>query len=223
MARGRKDYEKAVVSVESEGFANPHGRILMYDDFEDTPLKWQTGGMGTHFETRQPTAAYNGSYGLQLDTTQAAASYSLIPIDVTERLLLEFFWQPELIARLTYFEVSIRFFDGNRRHYTAINYDRIAGTWDYWNTVGGWTLIPGAAQSFYDAAWNELTLSADFTTDEYIIFKSNNLEINMGGIACQNIFSGLGAHAEIWISAFADCLYQLIVNVDDVVIRELEV
>ena len=222
MARGRKDYEKTVVSVESEGFANPHGRILMYDDFEDVPLKWITSGMGTHFETRQTAAAYNGSYGLQLDTTQVASAHRLIPIDVTERLLLEFFWQPELIARLTLLEVSMRFYDGNRLHYVAINYDRAAGTWDYWNPAGGWTPIQGAAQTFYDAAWNELTLSADFTTDEYIVFKSNNLEVNMGGITCQNLFSGLGSHAEIWISAFADGVNQLILNVDDVVIREVE-
>lgn len=223
MARGRKDYEKTVVSVEAEGFANPHGRILLYDDFEDTPLKWLTGGVGTHFETRQNAAAYNGSYGLQLDTTDTATAYRLIPIDITERLLLELFWQAELLARLVYLEISMRFYDGNRYHYSAINYDRAAGTWDYWDAAGNWTLIPGAAQTFYDAAWNELTLSVDFSTDRYVIFKSNNIEINMSELICRNTFSGLGAHAEIWISAFADGVNRLIINADDVVVRELEI
>jgi len=230
MARGRKDYEKTVIAVESEGFVNPHGRILMHDDFEDTPLKWLTAGTGTHFETRQARAAYNGSYGLELNVTAVApptANVSnvrrYIPIDVTERLLFELFWRANDLTRLQYLEISIRFYDGNRRHYIALNYDRAAGTWDYWDPLGGWTLIPGAAQTFYNNAWNELTLSADFTTDEYIVFKSNNLEVNMGGIACQNIFSGLGAHAEVWMSAFNNTANQLLLSTDDTIIRELEV
>lgn len=223
MARGRRDYEKAVVAVESEGFANPHGRILMHDGFEDTPLKWLTAGLGTHSETRQAAAAYNGSYGIQLNTTNTSSIRRYIPIDVTERLLLELFWQPELIARLLYLEISMRFYDGNRLHYSAINYDRAAGTWDYWGAGGGWTPVPGAAQTFYSTAWNELTLSVDFSTDRYIILKSNNMEINMSEYICQNVFSGLGAHAEVWISAFADGVNQLILNGDDVVVRELEV
>lgn len=230
MARGRKDYEQAVVAVESEGSVNPHGRILMYDDFEDTPLKWRTIGSGTHFETRQAAAAYNGGFGLRLDLTAAVPGvpdlsrvFRYIPIDVTKRLLLELFWRVHDLGRLQYLRIYMIFYDGNRRHYTQIRYDRVAGAWEYWTDGGAWALIPGAAQTFYNRSWNELSLSADFATDEHVIFKSNNLEVNMGGLLCQNTFSGFGAHAEIWISVNNDTANQLLVDIDDVVVRELEV
>lgn len=230
MARGRKDYEKAVVAVESEGYTNPHGRILMHDDFEDAPLKWRTMGSGTHFETRQAAAAYNGGFGLRLDLTAAVPGVidssqilRYTPIDVTERLLLEMFWRANDLERLLYLRIRQIFYDGNRRHYIGIRYNRVAGVWEYWTAGAAWAQIPGAAQTFYDTGWNELSLSADFSTDEHVIFKSNNLEVNMGGLGCQNTFSGFGAHMETWISADNNTANQLLVDIDDVVIRELEV
>ena len=222
MTRGRKDYEKAVIAVESEGFQNPHGRILMYDDFEDAPLKWLTAGAGTWSVSRQAAAAYNRSYGMQLDTDTMAVTYRLVPIDVTKRLLLEFFWQVELIARLVHLEVVVRFFDGNRLHYAAIGYYPTLGVWLYWNSAGGWIPIPGSDATFYDGAWNELTMSVDFSTDKYIVFKSNNIEVNIGELSCQNSADGSGAHAEVFMLAEADGTNELIMNVDDVVLRELE-
>lgn len=230
MARGRKDYEKSVVAVESEGFVNPHGRILMHDDFEDTPLKWTTTGLGIHSETRQAAAAYNGGFGLRLDITSPVAGlphhsnvYRHIPIDVTKRLLFETFWRTHNLEYLEYFRISMMFYDENTRHHTEVRYNRVAGAWEYHNTGGGWSLIPGAAQTLYNNGWNELTLSADYSTDEYVVFKSNNIEINIGGIPCRTIPSGLGAHAEIWIATTNDTTNRLLTDIDDVVVRELEV
>lgn len=230
MARGRHDYEKAVISVESESYVDRHGRILLQDNLEDTPFKWTGTGTGTHFETRQQRAAYNGSFGAELDITsdappaeRNAAIERYIPMDITERLLLELFWRANDLTRLGHFAVVLRFYDGAWLHYASINYDRATSTWQYWNDAGGVANIPGSAQRFYNNAWNELTISVDFATDSYVRFKSNNIEVNMGALLLQNVGSGIGAHTEIQIATTNPTADQLIVSIDDVVIRELEV
>ena len=229
MARGRKDYEKAVIAVESEGFQNPHGRILMYDSFEDTPMKWLKDGSGTHSETRQEAAAYNGSFGMRLDVTaltpgieDRSAAYRYVPIDVTRRLLLELFWRINDLSRLKRFHIRMRFYDGDIWHIAIIEYNQGTEAWYYQQAAGGLVAIPGGNQSFFNNAWNELTISVDFSTDEYLVFKSNNLEINMGGITCQNIGFPFGAHAEVWIVAYSDTGDRLLFDVDEVIMRELE-
>jgi hypothetical protein len=230
MARGRKDYEKAVVAVESEGFVNPHGRILLHDDFEDTPLKWLTAGTGTHFETRQARAAYNGSYGLELDVTAAlppipdfSTAYRLIPIDITERILVELFWRHNDPAALRGFHIQLLYYNGTHRSEARLTYAAATPGWWYVNDVGIPTFLPGSQQLLYANAWNELTIAADFAQNEYITFKSNNIEVNMGGIPCQSILSGLGAHLQIEIETNNNTANQLLVDVDDVIARELEV
>lgn len=230
MARGRHDYETAVITVESESYTDRHGRIILQDDFEDTPFKWAGTGTGTHFETRQQRAAYNGSLGAELDITSDAPPGERnatitrhIPIDVTERLLLELFWRANDLTRLNQFAVVMHFYDGERRHYASINYDRANSIWQYWNDAGGVVNIPGSNQRFFNNAWNELTISVDFTIDHYVRFKSNNVEVIMGALPLQNAASGIGAHTEISIVATNITGNQLLMDIDDVVIRELEV
>lgn len=229
MARGRKDYEKAVIAVESEGFQNPHGRILMYDDFEDTPLKWDVTGNGINYETRQARAAYNGSYGLELDltsdappTAQYAAAERNIPIDITERLLTELFWRANDLNALYELYIRLQLFTGAEYTTAWIGYVGGAQYWEYYNQAGGWAPIPNANQTFYDEAWNELTLSVDFSNNEYIIFKSNNLEVNMSGIPCRIQGSPAGAHANIRSWIINETSDRLITSIDDVIVRELE-
>lgn len=230
MARGRHDYEKAVIVVESEGFANPHGRILMYDDFEDTPLKWLTSGTMTHSETRQHPAAYSGSFGLRLDVTPTAIPWvgvttarRLIPCDVTKRILSEIFWRTSVETQTTAFDMQLEYYDGVRLHTAAIRYATVGPGWFYLDDAGIWVQMAGMHQRVEDNAWNELMFSVDFTTDEYITSKSNNLERNMGGIACQNVASGLGSHLACQIQLSTVTNQNTLADIDDVVIRELEV
>lgn len=230
MARGRHDYEKSVISVESEGFQNPHGRILMYDDFEDTPLKWTTLGTGTWFISRQARAAYNRSYGLELDITSDAPPGSryaqanrYIPMDVTERILLEMFWRANDLTALERLSIELYRRTGTQLHYGSVRYNGIAEYWEYRPVGGIPQYLPGSDQRFTDEAWNELTLAMDFSTAGYITFKSNNMEINMGGTACQTTGNLLPPYMQTTITAATTTGDQLLVDVDDVVVRELEV
>jgi len=230
MARGRKDYEKAVIAVESEGYKDLHGRILMNDDFEDTPFKWYTAGTGTHFESRQAMAAYNGSFGAELDITsdappipRYARMIRTFPVDVTERVLAELFWRANVLTRMSYLIVEIYRYDGTYEDRITLTYYPATQLWTYRNAAGGETQLVGGAQTFADEAWNELTISVDFAANEYITFKSNNLEVNMGGIACSSVLNPAGAHASIWIWAYNTTANKLLVHVDDAVVRELEV
>lgn len=229
MARGRKDYEKAVVAVETEGFVNPHGRILMYDDFEDVPLKWNTAGTGIWTVSRQARAAYNRSFGLEMGVTSAmppdldsAGVSRYIPLDITERLLLELFWRANDLTRLAYLDIQVKYFDGANYHNALLQYDRVAGIWNYRNKDNIMVAVPGGAQTFYNNAWNELTLSADFSINEYITFKSNNIEINMGGVECRSVLNGVAAHTVIELIAYNNTADQLLTSIDDIIIRELE-
>lgn len=229
MARGRKDYEKAVVAVESEGYTNPHGRILMQDNFEDAPLKWLTGGSGTHFETRQTRAAYNGSYGVELDLTsdlppaeRESRIIRVIPIDVTKRLMFEVFWRANDLANLAslyfimHFYTGTEFFQGWVAYYTATQ------RWEYHNDAAGMTPVINGGQTFYNHGWNEFSLAMDFSVGEYILFKSNNLEWNLGRIPFERFGSGVGAHALAWITAYNGTGNQLLLSMDDIIVRELE-
>lgn len=230
MARGRKDYEKAVIVVESEGYQDLHGRILMNDNIEDTPIKWGGLGSGDWFVTRQQRAAYNGSFGLELDITsdappgqRVAQAVRMVPIDITERILAELFWRAEPVAQLDYFEVVLQRYTGTERKFAAVRYDRAAQHWEYMNDTPAWVQLPGSNQEIHDGGWNELTLSADCNTDNYITFKSNNVGINMGAMAIPTPGSPTAAHLEIWLSAYNSTDTQLIVSIDDAVIRELAV
>lgn len=229
--RGRKDHEKAVVAVESEGFVNPHGRILMHDDFEDTPLKWTGVGSGTLWQvSRRARAAYNGSFGAEMDITSDIPPGSryvtmnrLIPIDVTKRLRTELFWRINDLTILEHMRLYMIFYDGARRHTAAIDYRQATGRWQYHNDVALFVDIPGGAQTFYPEAWNELTLDADFASDHYIRMKSNNLEFNLGGIPCENFISGLGGHLHIYMTAWDITGNQLLIHLDEIIVKELEV
>ena len=229
MARGRKDYEKAVIAVESEGYQDLHGRILLNDNFEDTPFKWIGYGNGTHYETRQQRAAYNGSFGAELDITgpgPIGARYSGIlryaPIDVTERLQMELFWRPNDVSIIDRFEIWTEYYDGTERHQAMIQWMQVNQQWGNLNDLGGVSLIQGGEQSFRNDAWNELTMSIDFSTDEYIRAKSNNIDINMGGIPCWNQNNATGAHVRIAILTGNTTANQLIVSIDDATLKELE-
>ena len=229
MARGRHDYEKKVIAVESEGYQDLHGRGLMNDNLEDAPFKWIGSGTGIHTESRQARAAYNGGYGMELDITstlppnvQRSGVLRYIPIDVTERLEFKAFWRADVVARLFQLEYIIEYYNGAQYLSTAIRYNRTNTAWTYFDQVGGWTAIPNSVQTFYDNAWNELTLSVDFSVSEYIRMKCNNMDLNMGGIPCRNMNNLTGAHAEVWIHVYNDTGNQLLVSFDDLVVKELE-
>jgi len=230
MARGRKDYEKAVIAVQSEGYTDLHGRILMNDNFEDTPFKWATAGTGTWFADRQARAAYNGSYGAELDVTsdappaqRTAQMLRLIPIDVTQRLEFQMFWRANFLARMNHLEVWVQYYDGADAHSAVIRYDGINEIWEYRDSTGAMTNLPGSEQIFFDGSWNELSLSVDFATDRYITFKSNNMEINMGDIACRMFGNPLPARLYFQIRTGNITANQLLVSIDDAVVKELEV
>jgi hypothetical protein len=230
MARGRRDYEKAVVAVESIGYPDLHGRILMQDNFEDTPLKWGGIGSGNWFVTRQQRAAYNGSFGMELDITsdappaqRVAQAVRIVPIDVTERIMGEIFWRAEPTAQLDYFEMVLQRYTGAERKTAAVRYNAAAQYWEYLNDVPVWVQLQGSNQEIHGDAWNELTLSADCNTDHYITFKSNNIGLNMGGVAITTPGNLTAAHFEIWLSAYNITGTQLRVSIDDAVLKELEV
>lgn len=229
MARGRKDYEKAVIVVESEGYQDLHGRILMQDDFEDTPYKWTGTGLGTHFETRQQRAAYNGSFGAELDiisdappAERYARMTRRVPIDVTERLEFETFWRVNDLDRLSTLGFWIEFYDGAVQHRAMTRYNQPNEIWEYVNQDNAIVDITGSEQTIKDESWNELTLSIDFSTDRYIRMKSNNMEINMGETRCRSTGLPVGAYAILWITAANTTADQLIVSIDDAVLKELE-
>jgi len=230
MARGRHDYEKKVIAVESEGYQDLHGRILMNDNFEDTPFKWAGSGSGTHFEARQARAAYNGSYGAELDLTSdappAARSSRIqryVPIDITERFELELFWRANVIARMRNMNLWIEYYAGAQYNNILIQYWQPTAEWRYMNAASGIVPIPGAAQLLYDNGWNELTLSADFATDHHIRMKSNNMEINMGALPCRHNDNLTGAHVTLWLEVSITTANQLLVSIDDAILKELEV
>lgn len=229
MARGRRDYEKAVVAVESEGYRDLHGRILMNDTFEDTPFKWTSDGTGHHFETRQQRAAYNGSVGAELEVTsdfpptfRTSEMWRYAPIDVTRRLELEMFWRVNDTDNLSVMQTRIQFWDGTAFHVAGVEYNQDIQQWRYTNNAGATVDLPGAEQTIYGGGWNELTLSADFATDRYIRAKSNNMEINMGEIPAWNFGNLAGAHVAVFIVAGTVAGDPLILSIDDVVLKELE-
>jgi len=229
MARGRKDYEKAVIVVESEGYQDLHGRILMNDNFEDTPFKWAGSGTGHHFESRQQRAAYNGSFGAELEVTSDAPPASrdativrYVPIDVTERLAFEIFWRANDVSVMNSIELLMLLFDGVEFHRTEILYDQPNGIWRYRDDTNTVIDLPGSEQTFRDNAWNELMLSADMAADEYIRMKSNNMEINMGGLGCTHLGSPAGGHLRAQIQVTNITADKLIVSIDDAVLKELE-
>lgn len=229
MARGRKDYEKAVIVVESEGYQDLHGRILMNDTFEDTPLKWIGTGAGTWSVTRQQRAAYNGSLGLELSVISElppgeryANAERMIPTDLTRRIRTELFFRINRPARMIHFTINIDHYDGERLRVASLRYVVATTRWQYRSPLAGFVDIPGGVQVLQDDAWNEITFDVDFAINNYIRVKSNNLEINMAALGMPDAFSALGPHAIISLEAVNNTGLELILSTDDIVVKELE-
>jgi len=228
MARGRHDYEKSVVAVEMEGLKPAHGRTLMFDDFEDTPLKWTPLSACTYSLTRQAAAAYNGSFGMQILSARVGAAVPCsaqairqVPLGVEERAQYEMYWKigdQSLAANLNF---GVVWHDELQQHYALIRYVPAVppglGWWQIWD--GAWNNL--LQQRIMDGAWNEFSLRCDFGTDRYIDLTLNNRETN---ISNWNIEVGgvpTGSHLFAYVQVDPNSVAAVTTQYDDILIREV--
>jgi len=228
MARGRHDYEKQVIAVEIEGLKPAHGRTLLFDDFEDVPLKWAGAGTCGGTALRTAAAAYNGSFGLEMATQRAAPGVPCFyqatragPLGVEERIELEAYWKVDDLTLTETIRFGATFHDGILAHYSGVQYVPATTWWQAWigPAPGAWANV--VQQTLRSDAWHELSLRCDYGTDLYTVMVSDNIEANISTLPIQTGGLPVGSELVPALTLEPNSTTTIHAYYDDILIREV--
>lgn len=190
MARGYKDYRRITVVEDPEGKFAVHGRTKLYDDFEDTPLKWRTFANDEHSEGRTADAAYNGSFGIEFCCRKTGAllaqnqQFRQIPFGERRTAELSLYWAMISASDDSNFAFWIEhsedgLLQGGGIRYHVSNALPLTGRWQYYST-GVWHNLTGNNRLALNN-WHEIVVACDFITGLYLYARSNGVTFPIGG------------------------------------------
>lgn len=229
MARGYKDYRQVTTTEEPEGIYSVHGRIKLYDDFENSPIKWGFTNSMHHDEGRLADAAYNGSFGMRMccekdptegEGTNEALRY--IPMGERRELAASLLWRRRADTTDLRLDFWMQYNIGTHEYAAGIRYDVNApNQWRYYDSTG-WHDIQRAIQVLDEDTWNALTFAANLTTNEYMYVTSNEQTWPICGIPIAHTHPVAPADYTAAIITIRETgEVNACVDFDDVLIREL--
>lgn len=229
MARGYKDYRQVVAAEEPEGKFSVHGTTRMYDDFEDTPLKWhqELGSRGSTIRT--PDAAYNGSFGMKICTQKEAAAdrfnwmYRFPPSGERRTGELAIYWKSPEHSDISEFIFGLGETTPATDYAAQIRYvNDVPGGVHEWQLLvpGGYTTL-ATSEEIELPNWHEIVLACDFASGRYLYARADRLVFPICSTPIWS--SGLGSTTfnYCFIGLYdrdgaLTCMY-----VDDVLLKEL--
>lgn len=207
MARGYPDYtgvpKKDEVALR-QNILFPSGLAAFTDDFDMVQAHYTNITGGTGVITHSLITSFSGESCLRLYTGVAAGSWARPTYyigDVTgSKLGIEFAFMCEHDDDF-FFDVSVTRYDGTNRSIGGVRYYIDEQRWDYWNDVGGWSVLPGGGMNLYFASpyWHIMKLKVDCTTGRYSQLLVDRYVINMDTLPMQVTANGTAEHLEIYI------------------------
>ena len=178
--------QEYIRTVRVSGLIESAGNILLFDDC-DVFRNWFTDGTGTDFVVAlDTTIIFNGDASMKLQTkaTSPAAgdfveAFRRIYLPASKLVSMELFWRYSIEADTRFIDFLLKYFDSSNRHEADIRYNVQSAKWQYLNSAGTFSDIPGGAQSFTQKAWNRLKFTIDFRNNQYLKFTSNDLEVDL--------------------------------------------
>lgn len=229
MARGYKDYRQVIAAEEPEGKFSVHGTTRMYDDFENTPLKWSPHHAGACSEARAAAAAYNGSFGLEICAQKTIGAYGenllerYTPLGERRTMELATYWRFPEFPINAYYEFRIQHWEENIELHAAIRYifdaAPISPRWEI-NTPVGWITIAGDSEPD-EAAWHEIVLACDFASSRYLYARSNHHVFDICSEQLYEVGLATEERNRVGLIVHEENGDSVCMHVDDVVLKEL--
>lgn len=159
------------------------GEIVYMNDFEDSTLKWVTGGMGTPRSVeRSIGGARNSNYSVKMITGPGVEDYvymlHYLPLPTNTRLGFEFSFAPSSNMDRLYADLVI--FDGSKQSYGEFEY--LGHLNDLKVQIGPdsyVTLETNINLRQYDRLFSTVKLVVDYKTKKYVRLFLNNKEYDL--------------------------------------------
>lgn len=229
MPRGYKDYRQVTAAEEPEGKFSVHGTTRMYDDFEDTPLKWTGHHTGACSEARLATAAYNGSFGLNICAQKTIGAYGenlverYTPLGERRTMELATYWRYPTEPTNAYYEFRIQHFEGAQEQHAAIRYIYDGGVisprWDL-HTTAGWIPLTGSENPTPNAE-HEIIIACDFASGMYLYARSNHHVFEICNEPLYTVGGAPGERNRVAIVVHEINGDVVCLDIDDVLLKEL--
>jgi hypothetical protein len=229
VARGYKDYRQVTTAEEPEGKASVHNTTRLYDDFEDTPLKWTAHHIDACSERRVAEAAYNGSFGLEICAQRTVSPYGqnllerYTPLGERRTMELSTYWRCSSDPIHAVFEFMIQHWEGIQELRAGIRYVHDTLTplyrWEL-NTLAGWIPLVGSERPF-TGTWHEIVLTCDFTSGRYLYARSNHHVFPICGEQLLAIGAAIGERNRVGLQIQEYNGDTVCLHADDVLLKEL--
>lgn len=228
MARGYKDYRQVVAIEEPEGKFSVHHTTQLYDDFEDTPLKWNRHPLSVGAAARIAGAAYNGAFGLEICTQKPGAvavynwQFKIIPFGERRTIELSAYWRMTAASDDSDFEFWVHHYEDPTVYDGAIRFHvhtgaAFNGIFQLY-TAGAWQDLTGN-MILSGSAWHEIMLACDFATGRYLYARLNGIGFRICGIPLNQ--AGTGVYYDVVDLIVRDNAgASVCMHVDDVLAKE---
>lgn len=171
------DYEKKssvasigtpIPSVSAVSPLIPGGRMVLYDDFEDTPLKWASAGTGSI--ARDANYPYSGGACMLL-TSGATSGNQIYASRKFSRLLNEkigfelWAYIPDEDVKLV--DIAIELYDGTYLNDPEVYYDFTTEKWYYRDSDRNWVALHTAAKPWELTAYHHIKFTVNHEDRKY--------------------------------------------------------
>jgi len=216
-----------VRQVEVVGLVEELGTVLLFDDIEDL-FKWIGSGTGTDWIVEKSTTeAFSGSASLHIKTkaTSPAAGDNVsavrkFALSIGKKLSLEFRFRYVSKTYVDSVVCGFGFYDGANYHRGWFRYLPPEGKWQYMKSDGTYEDIPGGTQALHQDGWHRLRVILDFEKDEYVLFQSNDLLVDMTGKKLRVTPSTTDIYTFVSLTVWAETAARAESYFDDVLCKE---
>jgi hypothetical protein len=204
------------------------GPVILYDDFESLLKFTMNGGTGDSTFALDAAVAYNGDHSLHMKTRATAAAENdwiecqrLSFQRPGRRYSFEVTWNYSTV--LANKEILFQLFiaDGAMAHACTLKYLPNSSKWQYLNSAGAYSDVPGGSQLLYAGGWHRLMFSLNEDSGKMIKVVSDGLEIDLSDLSYYQNAAVTGVYASAMVRAIAHTSPPAEVWIDEVLLMEI--
>ena len=230
MAQGQTDWEPIPAKVEAVMRPNlmyPSGKLIFYDDFEESRLSWEGNEPPSTFVRLLITNPFRGDGHLELNApptgnrTATATKYLGLPPGNIVGVQTAFGARTNNTSLI---EMQTVWRDGVRNYKAKVRFTVIAGTIEIWNDTGAYETLSGVTL-LMDASSDKyyfMKLIVDFGTGKYIGLHTNQNYTDLSAISVEDTGATLLERLQVSLIGSHTDSNSSAADFDDVAITEEE-
>lgn len=186
------------------GLSPEYGEIYLYDNMEGAEM-WTGEGTGTDFFAEFSDARpHHGTRSLHIKSRTTGAAE-----DDYARVYRHCFLPPSKklgqistfilgdITKLKSFALAFTYYDGINDTHAVLTYLVALHKWQYKNSLGGETDVPGADIALIDYRPHRASIATDFNRNEYISFTIDDELFPLTNLPLYSIPNGFDRHLNL--------------------------